>query len=373
MENDDGSFNPVMSHQIFGENEQIFGYIKPQLKILYCSSTLATYINFKFQEKLDSEKYEGVKCDEVLKKVIFNTLKSSYTNNIDKFSVSIQEQEKFKPYGVKMYSYTRTCKFSDKCRTFEVYKADVTVPGFLDYHNKMQSFIKWFVDGASFIDVDDDKWDFFVLYEKEVECGETSFHFVGYSTCYRFYAYPDKTRPRISQVLILPPYQRHGHCAELIKAIYHEYVSRKNVLDMTAEDPSEDFQRVRDFVDASNCKTLPQFNSPLIHTSSIKSQCQAAVKKFKINKRQARRVADILKLYNTNESNDKELADYYISVRNKIAEPIKSLNSRKNRLAKMGHMKPQDPEEIEQLIDRETKEKIEEYRKVVARLRMSHS
>jgi histone acetyltransferase 1 len=101
------------------------------------------------------------------------------------------------------------------------------------------------------------------------------------STVYRYYAYPLHTRPRISQVLILPPFQRLGIGAQLVqaspknmpvyqfrvfnrisilKAIYAHFTSISSVIDITVEDPSEDFQRLRDFVDSQNCENLPAFS-----------------------------------------------------------------------------------------------------------------
>lgn len=371
LEKDHDSFHPVMSHQIFGENEQIFGYLKPRVLIQYTSCSLDVYLKFSYESKIDPAKHEGVKADEVLKKVIANTITSWYTFNVDKFSVKLQEQTKFRPYGTKIYSYIRTCKFTDHVKTFEVYKADTSLNGFLDYHKRLQSFLLWFVDAASFIDVDDEKWDFFVIYDKEKTCEGTKYHFVGYSTCYRFYAYPDKVRPRISQVFVLPTYQRQGHCSELIKSIYQEYVSRSDVLDMTAEDPSEEFQRVRDYVDCANCVDLAEFKPPLIFSNSRKDKCRVALEKFKINKRQARRICEIMQLFHTNEANEKQLTNYYTKIRKRISDPIKSLNSRKNRLMQAS-MKPQDEEEVEEMIDRETKDTIEQYRKVVARLKIKY-
>ena len=49
-----------------------------------------------------------------------------------------------------------------KERTFEVYRCSASTPGFLPYHENFQTFILWYIDAASYIDVDDDKWRFFV-------------------------------------------------------------------------------------------------------------------------------------------------------------------------------------------------------------------
>ena len=52
----------------------------------------------------------------------------------------------------------------------------------------------------------------------------------------------------------------------------------------TAEDPSENFQRVRDFVDAKNCSALDEFRPENLHSSFSSAMSQAARKRFKINK-----------------------------------------------------------------------------------------
>lgn len=41
--------------------------------------------------------------------------------------------------------------------------------------------------------------------------GTTQYSLVAFASVYMFYYYPDKQRPRISQMLVLPHYQRQGH------------------------------------------------------------------------------------------------------------------------------------------------------------------
>lgn len=48
-------------------------------------------------------------------------------------------------------------------RSFEVYYCETSTPGFLAYHERLQTFLLWYVDAASFIDVDDDQWTFFTV------------------------------------------------------------------------------------------------------------------------------------------------------------------------------------------------------------------
>ncbi len=54
----------------------------------------------------------------------------------------------------------------------------------------------------------------------------------GFCTVYSFYSYPDRSRLRVSQVLVLPPFQRQGVGRALLQAVYALADSR-NALDVT--------------------------------------------------------------------------------------------------------------------------------------------
>ena len=65
--------------------------------------------------------------------------------------------------------------------------------------------------------------------------GETRYCIAGYATIYQYYAYPANTRPRISQVLILPPFQRKGLGSKLLNTIYRQYFKDDKVVDITGK------------------------------------------------------------------------------------------------------------------------------------------
>lgn len=73
----------------------------------------------------------------------------------------------------------------------------------------------------------------FLRFEKYAHDGGHRFAFTGYATVYLYFAYPNKTRPRISQFLVLPPYQRLGLGAELLNVVYRSYLKDPNILDIT--------------------------------------------------------------------------------------------------------------------------------------------
>ncbi|KAH7946062.1 hypothetical protein HPB49_019894 [Dermacentor silvarum] len=230
IEDDDIAFHPEMSHQIFGEGESIFGYRDLQVKLYYGCCSLTPYLGMAYTEKIDLKKSDGLKADDVLKTVL-EKLPSGVHTNIDEFVSLLPKETTFRPFGELLHSFK--IGKGGLSRTFELYSACVTTPGFLDYHARMQSFILWFIDAASYIDSDDEKWEYFVLHEKRVVDGVTCYPFVGYATVYRYYAYPTHIRPRISQMLVLPPYQKMGLGTELLQGVYNFYRDRSDVLDIT--------------------------------------------------------------------------------------------------------------------------------------------
>nr|CAD7413658.1 unnamed protein product [Timema poppensis] len=72
-------------------------------------------------------------------------------------------------------------------------------------------------------------------YEKYTQDGSTMYAVVGYMTVYQYYAYPKNIRPRISQMLVLPPYQRRGLGEKLLSTMYQHYINDNRVVDITGD------------------------------------------------------------------------------------------------------------------------------------------
>jgi histone acetyltransferase 1 len=127
---------------------------------------------------------------------------------------------------------------------------------------------------------------------------------VAYLSVYNFYAYPDKTRMRVSQLLTLPPYQRAGHAAELLEAVYRDAANNPEVVDVTAEAPSEEFVSLRDFVSTKLCSTLSSFrNVDKLRKGFSAEMAAEALKCYKIPKLQSRRSYEIVRMATTDENN----------------------------------------------------------------------
>ena len=115
-------------------------------------------------------------------------------------------------------------------------------------------------------------------------------------------------------MLILPPFQRQGHggwycvspqrthththtrphthtphtythsSAQLLQSVYDVVTSDPQVLDVTVEDPSDEFTALRDFVDCKNALRLDCFQPPKVHEefgTEMEVMCQ---QKLKLNK-----------------------------------------------------------------------------------------
>lgn len=88
----------------------------------------------------------------------------------------------------------------DGASVFEAYSTRFDTPGWKDYHRRMQIFVLLFIEGGSYIDEEDDRWEFVTLYEKRKSAieGQFTYHFVGYTSLYEFFYWPDKTRLRLA-------------------------------------------------------------------------------------------------------------------------------------------------------------------------------
>lgn len=345
LEGDDDSFQPEFTHQIFGENENIFGYTDLKIKMYYTSSKLERFLGIEYGEKIDSGDSKGVEADDILA-LIKEGIPGEFTTSVDEFSKKIGEELDFKPMGEKLNEFITNHKGVE--RTFEIYRCTISDPGFIKYHAKIQTWLLWFIDGASYIDIDDDRWEFFVLYEKiknisngnAVSNGSShsssSLHFVGYTSVYRYYAYFDKIRPRISQVLILPPFQRQGLGAKLLETIYSHYRGQSDVLDITVEDPSDNFVGLRDYVDCKQCLPLKSFQKEHLLKGWSKEMADEAQSVLKLNAKQARRVYEILKLKHVDRHNAEEFRKYRLEVKNRLNAPFLKMDQKQESSVEPG-------------------------------------
>jgi len=65
MEDDENSFKPEYTHQIFGDDEIIFGYKNLHIDYYLTPGTLDAYIGVKSREKISPSRFDGIEPDNV--------------------------------------------------------------------------------------------------------------------------------------------------------------------------------------------------------------------------------------------------------------------------------------------------------------------
>lgn len=357
MEDDEDSFKPEYTHQIFGDDEMIFGYKDLHIDYYLTPGTMDAYIGVKSKEKISPSRYDGIEPDDVYSSFKEFGCSPGFTKNLDNFCGDKMKKDlEFKPYGEKLTEYTRTNE--SKVSTFEIYRVDSDnceeygSDEFVNYLDRVQTMLVYYIETSNFLDPDDTNWVHYFLYEKRKNTSSVSnnneyrYLTIGYLSVYRYYAWPDKNRSRISQIMIFPRYQNAGHGAELTESVLRDVNQNPNMIDVTAESPSPDFVRLRDFVTTKMCSTLPVFkNKELVKKGFNNEMATEALKHFKIPKLQSRRCYEILRMAYTNEHNAEEWRDFRLNVKKRFYKPF--LNKSKYARTAGGSM-PADEDEEEQ-------------------------
>jgi histone acetyltransferase 1 len=397
VENDikDDTYFPDFVHQFFVDQERIFGYKKPILRLFYTAGRLKRYVKFDYEDRLTREK-DGIDADDVMSYLspILDNLE--YTQDLNQFiqEVSSKEEQEFRPPGDLLFEFeldykkrrhlsraqrelleeagelgvklpingssgdnliSSTNGHSSKngassdtnsspekndrennkptCKKrYQIFHANSSTKNFKQFQARMQTLVMWFIESANMIDFEDPRWDCFMIFEKfnpsssgdndvTTVSTEDRYFFVGYATVYRYYAYPDKTRPRVSQMLILPQYRRNGLGTTLLQSIYDYYKRQSATLDITAEDPDEEFIAMRDLLDCKNCLKLDSYQPEKLKEGWSEEMYKEAQEKLKLCRRQARKVYEILKLRITNKSDQEEYKNYRIEIKNRLNIP----------------------------------------------------
>lgn len=431
------TFFPDFVHQFFGPNERIFGYKKPVLRLFYSASRLRRYIKFDYEDKLTQQR-DSIEPDDVMDMLSPILEDTDFTQDLNQFisEVESQEEKDFKPPGELLHEFeanyrkpklipraqleqqefanssngdhkqngscssnnvlahatqngdASTCHQESPVlkKKYQILHANAETKGFPKFQARMQTLIMWFIESATMIDFEDPRWDFFMIFERynpsynsdpqaPTVSTEDRYHFAGYATVYRYYAYPDRTRPRVSQMLLLPPYRRNGLGTKLLQAIYDYYINQPATLDITAEDPDEEFIAMRDFLDCLNCSKLPMFQIERLRQGWSDEIAKEAQDKLKLCQRQSRKVYEILKLKGIQGDDEDENRNYRLEIKNRLNIPHRRLKLDCDKVVKLGieipeEMKTQrdNPRLVLASLEENYQELIKQYRHTIDKL-----
>ncbi|KAK5127845.1 hypothetical protein LTR85_004962 [Meristemomyces frigidus] len=294
-------FHPEFTYPIFGEEEAIFGYQDLSIHLTFAAHDLRPHIDIKYGKKFKAQ-------GDVRPTDIKEALADFLPEDAFEAPVSDSEAASFRPPGEKIHSYT------SEGRYFEIWCASLADAQAREIVENMQILVPLFIEGGSTLQLEQDwttqRWKLFLQYQTDVKVTEGSpYSLVGYGTSYRVFTLPDRHKPlqsdldlfaqsldsflpspdgdametsrasdlstplelssreRLSQFLILPPYQGSGHGQELYNTMYTHLTRPTNVREFTVEDPNEAFDDLRDLCDLLSLrKHVPDFAALRINT-----------------------------------------------------------------------------------------------------------
>lgn len=216
---------------------------------------------------------------------------------------------RFRPLGKAVATYEAQGK------TCTIYKSSLADPDIRPHLERMQIFSILFIEGASLIDVEDDRFDLYTIYSEE---SDGVYEFIGYCTCYKYNFYDrymhsfDYVRYRISQLIILPNHQANGHGGQLYDTIFQACLTDETILEVSVEDPSEAFDDLRDRRDLIRIYQDPEVKS-LGKLSALpldNERIEEMRRRMKISPRQFARLIE-MRLQQTLSKNNKDFERAY--------------------------------------------------------------
>ncbi|CAK7272264.1 histone acetyltransferase 1 [Sporothrix epigloea] len=300
------SFHPKFTYSIFGDEETIVGYQNLKISLRFNASDMRPNLHVSSSKKLRNAEIEPTNILAVLK----GYLPPVAFQNLSQFEAAIQQTPAadFIPPG----EHIRTLMGSDG--RYEIWRGTLSDPAVLQLVNRIQIFVPFFIEGGTYIGKDEsdskDRWTVFFLYRTRQLPGSADLYeheFAGYATVYRFLlpvgpATPprdDRTsdtldtfqlppsdeegrqktsfalaklpcRTRISQFIILPPFQGKGNAGRLYSTIYEEYRNEPQTIEITVEDPNEAFDDLRDIADLKYLTALSAFTNAVRINNSVR-------------------------------------------------------------------------------------------------------
>lgn len=286
------TFKPKFTYPIFGDSEQIFGYKGLRIDLAFDCLSMKPLLTYKYEEKL-SEEIKNIED------TMGNFLpKGDYVLKSESEWLDCIEEEGFQLRKDNIVgSYERSGK------TFDIYRFNLNeeVGVGADVGKKLllrtQILTLLYIEAGSFIELGDGKWEIFVVYDRNEEEGKGIF--IGFCTVYKYWSYEQdcaditesKYRGRISQVVVLPAFQGQGHGKRLYETVFDEWFNDRRCVEVTVEDPSEEFDELRDKCD------LERFLKNGHHYEMRDDNDEETAKKMKLTPRQYSRIKEMAMLW----------------------------------------------------------------------------
>ncbi|KAL6974676.1 histone acetyltransferase [Sarracenia purpurea var. burkii] len=245
---------PVDLNQFFEEDGKIYGYQGLKITVWISSISFLAYADITFQSTSDGGK--GITdLKSSLQNIFAENLVEKKDDFLRTFSSECGYVQSIVSKGETMQQKTSNGHKNDlnnhlktDCYDVEVIRVVGTMLiGHL--YSRLVPLVLLLVDGSNPIDITDPRWEILLIVQKKIDQqGDNQLKLLGFAAIYRFYHYPDSSRLRLSQILVLPPYQHKGYGRCLLEVLNNLAIS-ENVYDLTVEEPVDSLQHVRTCMD----------------------------------------------------------------------------------------------------------------------------
>lgn len=326
------SFHPTFTYPIFGDSEQIFGFRDLQIELRFDSVSFLTLLLVHAKESLPNKDL-GKEIIDKLKEYLPS---STIINDEERFNKSIS---KARDTAIDHFNSMEVInRYKVKNESFKIVKTSFNNGlnlNSVELLKRLQIFVLLFIEAGSYINTQDNLWDFYLI------ISESTNKIIGFTTVYSYLkfnnsaefdeSFKHKIRIKISQFLILPPYQQKNHGKFLYNCLFDYWLNNnKLVEEVTIEDPNEKFDNLRLLNDFKRLfedgflNNLPK-NLKLLNNNWFLLNS----KKFKLEINEFKKIIELSFLYFENikiarllikkrlfEKNRDGLLDLEISVRN---------------------------------------------------------
>lgn len=243
---------PIDLNHFFEDDGRIFGYQGLKITIWVSLISFHVYADISFESSSD-----GGRGITNLKSALQNIFAESLVDEKDAFLQTFSTESHYVRSVVSnaealQHKVSNGCSTESNCllksepSDVEVFRIVGTPVGQL--YSRLVPLVLLLVDGSNPIDVLDPRWEIYLLVQEKKDTQDSPSRLLGFAAVYRFHRYPESTRLRLGQILVMPPYQRKGYGRFLLELLNRVAIS-EDVYDLTIEEPEDSLQHVRLCID----------------------------------------------------------------------------------------------------------------------------
>lgn len=229
-------FHPLFAEKVFGDLEDIFGYRNLEIDILFAPGP----IEFGVVTKLEA--FEDDTPDIEPKAIEENLTELFKLVGYSKIPGKQHLREVLSKEGGDLSQLlTKSFAKSGESEIFSLLDEKTTEADRLSDRKSLvlrsQLFSPLFIEEGLVIDLKHSRWHILFFFERG--------QFAGFATLFAFQTSLEIYKLRISQVVILPPFQGKGLCSLLLDQVYSHYLQDAKCAVISVESPTLYFQNQR--------------------------------------------------------------------------------------------------------------------------------